>query len=157
MRNEVYLEAYTSAIAVPDGATKSKILDKLYSACGYQLKYVIRLLGNKPAKSPRFPGYLSEMRPRCLHLGWLKRHGATRTVSEALRGRLLQSLPLLPWRLALLDQHAGNDIAIVCSVRRYIVQSASQVVQNCAFGPPNRIFSFATIPTMEAQFELQPI
>ena len=41
-------------------------------------------------------------------------------------------------------------------VKDYL-QSASHVVQNFAFGPPSKGFSSATIPTIEAQFELHPI
>jgi len=56
----VYLEAIRKRYRKARRADKGRILDEFCSVCGYQRKYAIRLLGNKPAKSPCRPGRPSQ-------------------------------------------------------------------------------------------------
>lgn len=52
----IYLGAIRGRYRKAKRADKGKILDEFCSVCGYQRKYAIRLLGSKPAISPRRPG-----------------------------------------------------------------------------------------------------
>ena len=56
----VYLEVIRKRYRRARRTDKSKILDEFCSVCGYQRKYAIRLLGSKPARSPRRPGRPSQ-------------------------------------------------------------------------------------------------
>jgi hypothetical protein len=53
---QVYLEAIHKRYHRAKRADKGRIMNEFCSVCGYQRKYAIRLLGSKPAKSPRRPG-----------------------------------------------------------------------------------------------------
>lgn len=65
-RKRTYLEAIRSRYRKARRADKGRILDEFCSVCGYQRKYVIRLLGRKPAKSTRRPGQTFTMQSTCI-------------------------------------------------------------------------------------------
>ena len=50
---QAYLEAIRNRYHKAKRADKGKILDEFCSVCGYQRKYVIRLLSRRPSKMAR--------------------------------------------------------------------------------------------------------
>ena len=87
----VYLEAIRKRYRRARRADKGKILDEFCSVCGYQRKYAIRLLGNKPAKSLCRPGRPSQYNQPALLAALRKIWLAT---DQMCSKRLVAAMPL---------------------------------------------------------------